>query len=672
MPDRKHTARHTREHVCNQPGCSRAEKGFATVNDLERHQKTVHSMEPLHGQSRMFKCFSTNCKQAEKEWPRLDNFKQHLVRMHKSEDTQGLIDRSNEWYKTEKKPPQPAPGMQSRDQRYDFPQPLKTSSRPRVQNHLSLNWQPTASLAQLPQAQSRNRPRHSSFSSQPNPSPCSSPFSGPSLRDSRGHDMSSIGGNQHDRELGNADPSRWSSEILPDYSHQMPHGRITSAYTVPNPDTSAMSDLPDMSCPSYPGGLTTAQDDLAQIASNFPLEQQRNLSPSDPDLPAPLTPAGATRRSSQQWTVPIEAFRALVGGSASGYKLKRVALLEQIMKAGIEKLKESQVTSTLTSGAGSYRCCEARCTKAFSRPCDLKKHLKRHHRPYGCTFSSCSEKFGSKYDWKRHETSRHFQRECWRCPFCSAGAATPANCLSTSSARLFYNQRHYENHLGSSHGASQEKIREHVRKQRIGRNCRSTFWCGFCEKIVVLHEKGLKGANERFNHIDDHFKKKRRIENWVGMDGTVAKGQQEVERDDEDDEESVEDVLGGDGISGGEVNRGDENDDEDNGEGNSSNISTSLAAGTAQIGQKRAAGSAFDLSLQSAAVRPKHRRRTDDPDPTRGTQTRARTAYFVICDRCENGPWVLQHNKQCVMCQHLCCGLCTYLDYKGEDLASPR
>lgn len=504
--------------------------------------------------------------------------------------------------------------------------------------------------------------------------------------------MSSIGGNQHDRESGIADPSQWSSDILPDYSHQMPHGRITSAYTVPNPDTSAISDLPDMSCPSYPEGLTTAQDDLAQIASNFPLEQQRNLSPSDPDLPAPPTPAGATRQSSQQRTFPIEVIRALVGGSASGYKRERVEfLLERIIQAGIEKLKESQrpsatatttttsfssspsiVTSTLTSGAGSYRCYGAHCTKVFSRPCDLKKHLKRHHRPYGCTFPTCSEKFGSKYDWKRHETSRHFQRECWRCPLCSAGVATPANCPSTSSARLFYNQRLYENHLQNFHGSSRETIRENVRKQRIGRNCRSTFWCGFCEKIVVLREKGLNGANERFNHIDDHFKKKRRIENWVGIDGTVAKGQQEVERDDEDDEESVEDVLGGDGISGGEANRGDKNDDKDNGEGDSSNTSTSLGAGTAQIGQKRAAGSAFDLSLSSAGVRPTHRRRTDDPDPTRGTQIRAQTAYFVICDQCGNGPWVLKQSKKCVMCQHLCCGSCSYLDYKGDNLASSR
>ena len=47
---------------------------------------------------------------------------------------------------------------------------------------------------------------------------------------------------------------------------------------------------------------------------------------------------------------------------------------------------------------------------------------------------------------------------------------------------------------------------EQIREQRIGQDCRSRFWCVFCEEIVPLQKKGLEGANERFDHIEEHFR----------------------------------------------------------------------------------------------------------------------------------------------------------------------
>lgn len=89
---RKHLARHLKEHVCMVPNCSRG-NGFATINDLERHQKTRHNMQPAHGKSINYKCFGDSCPKHEKVWPRLDNFKQHLARMHTNEDTEMLVQR---------------------------------------------------------------------------------------------------------------------------------------------------------------------------------------------------------------------------------------------------------------------------------------------------------------------------------------------------------------------------------------------------------------------------------------------------------------------------------------------------------------------------------------------------------------------------------------------------
>jgi hypothetical protein len=93
---RKHAARHKKEHLCKEPGCTRKE-GFATINDLWRHEKSVHKIRPEHGWVRTYKCAGQDCSKAEKEWPRLDNFKQHLKRMHPRESLEELILKLGFW-----------------------------------------------------------------------------------------------------------------------------------------------------------------------------------------------------------------------------------------------------------------------------------------------------------------------------------------------------------------------------------------------------------------------------------------------------------------------------------------------------------------------------------------------------------------------------------------------
>ncbi|WAO97128.1 C2H2-type domain-containing protein [Fusarium falciforme] len=92
------------------------------------------------------------------------------------------------------------------------------------------------------------------------------------------------------------------------------------------------------------------------------------------------------------------------------------------------------------------------CRKTFYRKSILKKHLKRHARPYGCTFLKCKIDFGSKHDWKRHESGQHCQakKDC----------------------------------------------------NRDGR-----FWCGFCTKMIEISDISKLGTAwaKRCDHIDDHF-----------------------------------------------------------------------------------------------------------------------------------------------------------------------
>ena len=160
------------------------------------------------------------------------------------------------------------------------------------------------------------------------------------------------------------------------------------------------------------------------------------------------------------------------------------------------------------------------CSKTMDRPCDLKKHEKRHSRPWGCTNAICNKTFGSKNDWKRHENSQHYQLETWRChePLASSKIGT--------CAKIFFRRDPFQAHLRRDHGVPDEEyIREQLRKRRIGRNWQNGFWCGFCKDIVKLSTRGLEAWDERFNHIDDmHFKQGQRIDDWYPMDKDLPKG----------------------------------------------------------------------------------------------------------------------------------------------------
>lgn len=88
--NRKHSLKHEKPFKCDAPKCRRTEVGFATVNDLDRHRKSVHSIDLDH---KSYKCAAKNCKSKDKLWPRLDNFKQHVHRMHAEEDAADIIER---------------------------------------------------------------------------------------------------------------------------------------------------------------------------------------------------------------------------------------------------------------------------------------------------------------------------------------------------------------------------------------------------------------------------------------------------------------------------------------------------------------------------------------------------------------------------------------------------
>jgi hypothetical protein len=148
--------------------------------------------------------------------------------------------------------------------------------------------------------------------------------------------------------------------------------------------------------------------------------------------------------------------------------------------------------------------------------------MKRHSRPYGCTFAKCTKTFGSKNDWKRHENSQHFHLETWRCH-----EARPEG---GACAKVCYRRQTFQDHLKKDHSISDEDaVKSKLDLCRIGRNCQARFWCGFCTSLVDLTKKGVDAWTERFNHIDNHFMgraglSKQSIQNWIEIDGNKPKG----------------------------------------------------------------------------------------------------------------------------------------------------
>ena len=155
--------------------------------------------------------------------------------------------------------------------------------------------------------------------------------------------------------------------------------------------------------------------------------------------------------------------------------------------------------------------------------------MKRHSRPYGCTFMTCNKTFGSKNDWKRHENSQHFHLETWRCDAEKLGGGV--------CAKACYRKQSFQDHLKKEHGISDVNVvKAKVDTCRIGRNCQARFWCGFCVKLIDLTKKGVDAWTERFDHIDDHFMgrhgfPKKDIQDWYPLDSDKPKGDVEFPSD---------------------------------------------------------------------------------------------------------------------------------------------
>ncbi|KAL9621030.1 MAG: hypothetical protein Q9160_004548 [Pyrenula sp. 1 TL-2023] len=297
--------------------------------------------------------------------------------------------------------------------------------------------------------------------------------------------------------------------------------------------------------PRGPSSPSINQTPSSPVVSELPAQKMVDLSPSDVSSKGPLSQPGthgqsALSNSSRSIDLdrsdidqnleqqPASSAARLGEGPDDLVQLIQTTLgsnpeatnaltrLLQMIHSGATSLSNSgnqsspKLTGAENASVGATKPtanCHL-CPQKFTRKCDLKKHLKRHNKPYYCTYQNCKSKpFGSKADWKRHENTQHFQLECWQCP----EPPSSKDAGHGSCGKLFFRRETFLGHLKAVHQINDDTdLKRLAKDKKIGRDGHRSFWCGFCRIIVRLQEKGLKGVEERFDHLESHFMEQQR------------------------------------------------------------------------------------------------------------------------------------------------------------------
>lgn len=499
---KKHKQRHEKPFRCSVKNCTRRE-GFSTTNDLDRHIRSLHPDE--HASGNRYRCLIGACKNKDKIWPRADNFRAHMKRVHQKDV---LSDDDLDQYKFS--PAAPSKGTSDLARDSTIPEYDKFNIFP-IGNtgYASENWKlprnPVIDLSN--EASPMEAPAHIQMEEAP-------------LVTKSGDERRLNGASTQEVHAERDDAPLVKQMSMPRPSSTQPSLTVDNIeFTKLRQSKENDSDVYSMSRDSK---LTNETRSLSRCKSKGPDESQD--CPNSPSFENPehrqsdgLTNIGEKAHGSP---TPDDLEVDLDLNNRD----KVLKLLEKLQSSGVleelgykkedpselEVAKQEPTSRTVSEHA--HACTQ--CPKSFGRRCELKKHEKRHLKPYGCTFPDCNKKFGSKNDWKRHENSQHYMLEHWRCD------EKHTDKSSDICGKVIYRRELFKQHLGTLHHIKDQTTLEmKLETCRVGRNCEARFWCGFCQEIIEIKKKGIEAWTERFNHIDDHFhgrnnQARREISDW--------------------------------------------------------------------------------------------------------------------------------------------------------------
>ncbi|KAI9172507.1 Sex-determining transformer protein 1 [Paramyrothecium foliicola] len=484
----KHNQRHRKPFQCDYPNCSRRE-GFSTKNDLLRHKKTVHKEH--NGNGPVYICRDGACAEKQKLWPRADNFRQHLARVHAKElraddDLSSYLHQSSPLREDLK-------GVGSSVGHLDY------SSHPQQiqeQGDLFASSNPNRAKTPLSYQVSQNEPGLLATLDWP--------------QSSSEEDVLSQDKDQTSDPSTNVPPNRAEASILNDAERaKLLEAKKEQKSGLP-PDDAPLEVIHD-------------QMDIFQVGSSMDEDMEVCQSTNT------ITDDTGTYQD-QQATTPSEtagrpthtklhqvAETRLLPPSTTSHRDEMLKYLESVPTEVLENAlkgrelaeNKDELVDEKQDSKPQNQCPE--CHKSFNRPCELKKHMKRHEKPYGCTFKNCRKEFGSKNDWKRHESSQHYLLETW-------------NCEENGCKKICQRREGFKLHLQKDHSLENVKVlEEKLERCRMGRHCDPRFWCGFCISIIEIEGAGVNSWMKRCDHIDNHlmgkdgFEKKRSSE-WKHLE----------------------------------------------------------------------------------------------------------------------------------------------------------
>ncbi|GJC79422.1 krueppel-like factor 15 [Colletotrichum liriopes] len=531
------------ELKCDVSGCTRKE-GFGTLNDLDRHKGSVHP--DVFNAGPRFRCQIGACQTKDKIWPRADNFRQHLKRVHR-QHVNPEDDLSEFSLQPSPQRPQDDSFQQNaQDALEGVGSELFSSYN---SGHLAWDGRPPV-FEDIQLSPQEEQPTSMDLILDPS--------------------LTSADGPASDVSLDSSDVDMAGSKVQPQNQISGPICEPTGhEFVQPKEITRAPSPKAGFGGPKDDSSNGLRANEPQRIPINMSLGRERHAPGPDRAMsealdssltdsmdcdvsakaPSHQVLGGSSReeRPVDQEEQPMKQLPSILQNKGLSQQAL-LDLLSQVPKDVIEIFLKSQTeaapqktASTPSINANSQHwCTHSSCQKGFNRKCELKKHMKRHEKPYGCTFPNCKKKFGSKNDWKRHENSQHFQVEMWKCH------EKQADNENESCGKVCHRRETFRSHLAREHKMDDtEQIDKVLEKCRVGRNGEPRFWCGFCIKIVEITEKGANAWAERFNHIDSHYAGRHNLSkkdhsDWVAVDPELPEADLAGSPDDSSDSDSAD------------------------------------------------------------------------------------------------------------------------------------